>query len=431
MQNIGYIIKSERIRQNMKQKVLSKDICSTSYLSKIESEQKSPSQEVLDALIERLQINLNDFTSENEKQFVSKLYESYKSIVLTRNEQSAKEKLNYYMTKDFGFEDVTNFYFYNLYLFRLFLVSKQPLVDIEYFLKAFYAMEENLNDQQRFLYNLNANIYYCRKSDYLKALPFLESSINLLQKIQLEDWEKADYYYALALNYYSLNQNLNALEYAKMASDIYERSGYYACSVDCKILLAAAYSQNGHYSSAEKILLDASIFCNMYQLQQFEGLLSQNIGFIYALQGDAKKAISYYKKSYKTKTEPLSVLITIHSIIKEYSKLKQVDDVQKWCEKGLSLIRDNEPLDKTTAYLYHFEIFKMMHYLSPFDEKRIALAIDYFQQMNDTKNVQKYSILLGNLLFERNNYKKAAIYFQKSTEAMYQLNYINTWEDLT
>lgn len=431
MQNIGRIIKSERIKQNMKQKVLAEDICSTSYLSKIENGNKSPSPEVLNDLIARLKINLNYFSQENEEQIMDNLYENYKSIVLTRNEQAAKDKVNHYMNFEIRFDEPKNFYYYNLYLFRLFLVSKQPLDEIEHFLTAFYAMEENLDERQSFIYNVNANIYHFRKSNYIKALSYLESSINLLPNIQLEDWERADYYYILALNYYSLNQNLNALNYAKKSSAIYESLGYFARSVDCKTLIAATYIQNGHYASAEQILEDTSLFCHQHQLHQFESLLSQNMGFIFALQGHAKKAITFYKKSYNAKTEPLSILITIHSIIKEYSKLNQEDYVRKWCEKGLDLIKENELTDTTTTYLYHFEIFKMKHQLIPFDEKLIANAIDHFQQINDIKNVQKYAILLGNLLYDHHEYKKAASYFQRSTEAMYQLKYINKWEDLT
>ncbi|MGE7624659.1 helix-turn-helix domain-containing protein [Viridibacillus sp. NPDC096237] len=431
MQNIGQIIKSERIKQNMKQKVLAENICSTSYLSKIESGNKIPSTEVLDDLITRLQIDLNHFTQENEDQIMANLYEDYKSIVLTRNELAAKDKVNHYMNLEIKFDEQKNFYYYNLYLFRLFLVSKQPLKEIEHFLTAFYAMEENLDERQSYIYNVNANIYHYRKSNYIKALSYLESSINLLPNIQLEDWEKADYYYILALNYYSLNQNLNALNYAKKSSAIYESLGYFSRSVDCKTLIVATFIQNGHYASAKQILKDTSLFCHKHQLRQFEGLLSQNMGFIYALQGHAKKAISYYKKSYKTKTNLISILITIHSIIKEYSKLNQKDCVLKWCEKGLNLIKEHELADNAATYLYHFEIFKMKHQLIPFDEKLIANAIDHFQQINDIKNVQKYAILLGNLLYDHHEYKKAVTYFQKSTEAMYQIKYINAWEDLT
>ncbi|MGL6031822.1 MAG: helix-turn-helix domain-containing protein [Kurthia gibsonii] len=55
---IGHIIRKERLNQNMKQSYLAKDICSPSYLSKIENNSTQPSRDsdynissVIDTLI--------------------------------------------------------------------------------------------------------------------------------------------------------------------------------------------------------------------------------------------------------------------------------------------------------------------------------------------------------------------------------------------
>lgn len=63
----------------------------------------------MNGLIERLQLDLNYFSEENEEQIMDNLYENYKSIVLTRNEQAAKEKVNHYMNFEIRFDEPKTF----------------------------------------------------------------------------------------------------------------------------------------------------------------------------------------------------------------------------------------------------------------------------------------------------------------------------------
>lgn len=67
---IGHIIRKERLNQNMKQSYLAKDICSPSYLSKIENNSTQPSEEVLELLLDKLGIEdlINIKESDESKQ---------------------------------------------------------------------------------------------------------------------------------------------------------------------------------------------------------------------------------------------------------------------------------------------------------------------------------------------------------------------------
>ncbi|NLB91017.1 MAG: helix-turn-helix transcriptional regulator, partial [Clostridiales bacterium] len=53
---LGSVIKYERLKQNMKQEVLCKNICSVSYMSKIESDTALPSEEITVLLFRKLGI---------------------------------------------------------------------------------------------------------------------------------------------------------------------------------------------------------------------------------------------------------------------------------------------------------------------------------------------------------------------------------------
>ena len=58
---VGHLIRAERIRQEMKQVVLAKGICTPSYLSKIERNLIVPSEDIVTLLFNRLGIDVDKY----------------------------------------------------------------------------------------------------------------------------------------------------------------------------------------------------------------------------------------------------------------------------------------------------------------------------------------------------------------------------------
>lgn len=431
MQNIGNIIRSERIKQHITQKALAENICSTSYLSKIESGKQIPQDEVKNALLNRLHINLDNYIDVDEEQFMKDSYIVLKKVLLTNDSSEIKKTIQHYKSMNLEFNNVSNFYTFNLRLLRLFLMSDEPLEKMSAFLDAFSTVEENLDCRQKFFYYTNCYLYYSHSKKYKTGLAFLEKAGSLMSEIQLDKWEKAEYYYMLSSVYHKLYRTLNAIEYAHQAMKLFTELDYHQQIVNCYIRLGLSYIQNGHYQYALEIFDNCYNVCSQYDLKENYGKIFQNLGFIYALEGDSRGAISYYRKSLAVKKNPLRILITIHSMVKEYSKLNSTTSVQTWCQKGLQLIEDHHLEKDAKDYVYHFNIYKMIHHLSDFDEKLIEDAIDFFQQTQNFKNYYKYSILLGNLLCKNGDYKKATEYYQKATQSIYAMKNIKVWEDLS
>lgn len=97
--NYGNLIRVERLRKNMKQSVLARGICSISYLSKIENNQTSASEEVLELLFERLEIEVplyHDFSYQSEK-VIKEIREILKEAILTRKDRDKQEQVKKYM----------------------------------------------------------------------------------------------------------------------------------------------------------------------------------------------------------------------------------------------------------------------------------------------------------------------------------------------
>lgn len=430
MQNIGNIIKIERLKQHITQKVLAQDICSTSYLSKIESGKQIPQDEVKNALLNRLQVNLEHYLNVDEEQFMKESYQIIQNALMTSDPLQIKKTLNYYRSMNLEFSSVENFYTFNLRLLRMFLLAKEPLEKIDPLLKAFSAVEENLTDRQKFFYYGNCFLYYYRFHQYQIGLSFLEKASLFVSKIQLSKIEKAEYYYMLSSAHHKLYRTLSAIEYAQQALELFTELEYPQQIVNCSIRLGLSHIQNGHYHCSLEIFHDCYHICEKYNLKNNYSIIFQNLGYSYALEGNSKEAISYYRKSLAIKKDPVRNLMNIYSIVKEYSKLKNAKNVEIWCRKGLELIEKHHIEEEVKEYIYHFQIYQITHQQNHFDERLLISAINFFDQNQDYPNVYKYTILLGSLLCEREEYQKATHYYQKANKAMYAMKKITTWEDL-
>ncbi len=138
MENIGTIIKSERIKRHITQKALAENICSTSYLSKIESGKQIPQDEVINALINRLQINLEQYIHVDEEQFMRESYNEIHCAILKNDSCEMKKTIDHYLSMNLEFKKIENFYSFNLRLFHLYLLADAPLSEIDTFRDAFY-----------------------------------------------------------------------------------------------------------------------------------------------------------------------------------------------------------------------------------------------------------------------------------------------------
>ncbi len=218
----------------------------------------------------------------------------------------------------------------------------------------FTTVEEKLNDSQKFVYYINCYLYCKRQKKYQDGLSYLDKASLLLPKVQLMKDEKARYYSMLSTVYYKLHRTLNAIKYARLALKLFTELEQPQQMVDCTIQLSLSYIQNGHYSSALEILDECYQVCSKYNLAENYGAIYQNIGYIYACEGDSRGAISYYRKSLAIETEPLRILITIHSLVKEFSKLKRTTCIEIWCDKGLRLIEDSHLQQEAIELLLSF-----------------------------------------------------------------------------
>lgn len=429
MNNIGLLIKLSRIQQNMKQVTLAKGICSTSYLSKIENNQTVPSEDVLQLLLERLHLDYEDLSTEQEVKFLSDLYALYKEAIIERNKEEIVKHLAYYTERNFLFKDEQNFYTYKLYLLRLYLIT-DPSGDLcQSLIIALSQMEDNFDKKQTFLFNLNKGLYYYLEKDFSTSLQSFEVSLSLITNFHLEDWELADFYYTISVSYLSHNYILNTIEYATKSLNIYKDILVFSRAIDCYLVIGIANNRNSNFKNAEESFLLAKKLIKDLKLYKHNSIVNHNLGSLFAIQGQSEKAIEYYKESLKNSEDTYDYLLTVLSIIIEYSKLNKVEELLVWCEKGISLVTSESSPDYQ-SFLYHFQIYQHLNNHDSEIEMILINSIKHFELIKEYNYAYKYSIVLGDYYAKNRKYKNSVIYLQKANSFLYLIKNINHWEDL-
>ena len=435
MSSIGLIIKQERLNQNIKQTVLANGICSTSYLSKIENNSTIPSEEVIQPLLKRLDLMLEEMPLDHENQMIDDLYGLYKNAILTRNKETVRESLQPYTTRKFNFSELKNFYSYNLYMFRLMLITKEDIHQIYPIYQVLIKMEDDFDDKQRFLLNLNLGIYNYLIGEYYTALDKLEYALKMVNHSSFEEWELADFHNVISLSYFKCNEYFNAINHSSKSLKYYMDNLLFERAIDSYIVTGMAYKNMKNYHEAEKNYNLAKKLAMDYKLTQYKGMLYQNLGSLQAIQENHEKAIEYYTLSLANKEGSHQVegyMITTLSIIKEYSKHNDHLRVLSWCEAGLNKMDEANEQQRMTIrpYIHHLHIYKALHSDSEEFEAIVKKGINYFEKVHDDRHTQKYSILLADYYYKNSRFKAANLYYQKANDILFRKKSITKWEDL-
>jgi tetratricopeptide (TPR) repeat protein len=261
------------------------------------------------------------------------------------------------------------------------------------------------------------------------ALNHFEIALEIEMNIHLEEWELADFYHSISMSYLSNNHLLNTIEYSTKSLNYYKDNLIFARAIDCYIVTGVAQMMTSKYKSAEESYLLSKKLAKDLKLSEYEGMISQNLGALYAQKGDPAKAIEYYIESLNSWKGTDGNLVSIFSVIKEFSKLQNTNNVIEWCDKGLALI-EQESVKEHLSYYYHYNIYKVMKELDLSSEQILLSAIQHFETVKDFRYANKYSILLGNLYSANRKYKNSALTYQKAIQFQYQLKSINTLEEL-
>lgn len=429
MNNFGHVIKLERIRRNMKQITLAQGICTPSYLSKIENNSIVPSQEVVDLLLNRLELSITQNENLDDESYLSHIREIYFNAIMNKDRELVAQQLKEINNERYLFSDSTNYYTYQLMVLRLTLIAQDIQNDTSELIMALSELSSNFNNYQMFLFHSNVGSYYSFMLDFNSTLQAYEKAIEYSKRINIEKWEEADFQYLLGHCYLTQQRWVISIEYIQQSLEFFKSGFYNSRVVECYLLLAIAKDESYQHEESHQNLLLAQKIAFQLNLKEHFPYITQNLGNTASVRGHSEKAIDYFLESIAVREYDEEKLPTIYSLVKEYSKLKNPNEIIKWAEHGLSIISENQNLGNQ-IYEHHLKVYLSKETDPNLFEKVTIEAFNFFKEIKDYRHAQKYSLLLGNFYQEKNKYKNAAKYFSYSNENMFKKQKISYWEDL-
>lgn len=429
---IGHLIRAERVRQDMKQIVLAKGICTPSYLSKIERNQIEPSEDIMLLLMERLSMDpgkLQENDEETELEFENLLIKTYKLVITSRNLELTAEKLNYLEQNSPLFENDSLYNSYLLVTLRFRIILRFDTDQLENEIEVLNHSADNFDAYQLYLFQINKALFYYSIGNRKKAIHYFETILSKLDKLPLNEWEKAEFNYTIAVIYAADDHIFTSTEYIKNALVYFRENLMMNRVLDCYILIGITHKRSEQFQDSLDAYSKAMQICEEFNLHSEKGIIYHNIGTLNGMMGNSKQAIHFYEKSIESKKVEGEKLITILCLIVEYSKMDNKSLVIQWANKGINLFHQLDD-ELHRSYFHHYSLYKSLHSEEGLSKEVVESAIDYFKQLQDFRYIQKYCILLAEWYYNNRKYKLSSIYYQEANRYGYIYRKLDKWEDL-
>lgn len=407
--DIGSIIKLQRTKRNMTQEELSEGIVSISYLSKIENKKTKATPEIIQLLCNRLEIELTD---KLDVKIEEKCQEWYGMLFDHCDKQEMTARFNELeKMMDRSINDQT--LMFEIHKIRYFCILRDLRKALQK-INELHEMAVSFNSTHKYYWYKFKGTYYSHKEDHQQAMQYYllaEETINLAS---ITNKEVADLRYVKAVTHSHLWEDIEAIEYARQAMEVFQRDYNFVRCAQCHILLGIAYQKIDKADIAIKNYNLALHLGEIHNTEDVIHLAHYNIGYLYSMMGRSKKAIKHYLEAIqnnnlneKIKLESLTRLIQELYIIGEYEKaskyLKQTTDFLK-----------NEYYNYKELYKYIVEIYT--HLLSGETKKFQSLLADelipYLKQKKDYYHLLFYAKMLATHLEKMGKYKASVQYYK-------------------
>lgn len=415
--NYGNLIRVERLRKNMKQSVLARGICSISYLSKIENNQTSASEEVLELLFERLEIEVplyHDFSYQSEK-VIKEIREILKEAILTRKDRDKQEQVKKYMNHPTVKQSKS---VYMTLMVTLARFGVMPGGDSKYVTEVGW-IEDQLSTDDRIRYYTVKALQYFQENEKELSYKLIEEVTNKLPHSGIPDWEAADIRYITGALYFRFTDNIQALENLQASLKYFQENFCLERMIECHMLIGLTYKRRKRYADALSYNQKALKVANATDLRNYYGMLYNNIGEIYSLLGEQDKALTYFMESFEYKVDIRSKLFSVLSLVEVNAKQENEQGVLDWLETGHELMQQHEAVEE---FNQHFNIY-WNHFKDKNSQKlmeSLKSAVTYFEDHDEYVYAKKYALWLAKELRENGKYKQATDYYEKVISIMSQ-----------
>ncbi len=419
---IGSFIKLERTKRNMTQGELSEGIVSLSYLSKIENKKTKASPEIIQLLCDRLGIEVMDGTDlqieEKCNEWYDMLFDRYDKQVMIAKYEELQQLMN---------RSINNHtLMFEIHQIRYYCVLRDLGKALQK-MNEIHNMADSFNYEESYYWHKFKGNYYTFKEEYDKAIRSYKLAEEQIRLANIDEQEIADLNYALSIAHNNLWEDLEAIDYAKLAMEVFQRNYNFIRCAQCHILLGISYQR---IKKPERALKHYNLAMHLGELNKSQDIIyltHYNLGYFHSVVGNSEEAIKHYliaieekNLEYKTKLETFTRLIQELYTIGDYEKakacLQQAKEILELAKCKYDKFYNNfyDYIIQVYTYLLNGDVRKFRSILA--DD-----FIPYLTQQEDYGNLVFYAELLAVQLEKMGKYKESVQYYKVANRSYNKL----------
>ncbi|WP_175991433.1 helix-turn-helix transcriptional regulator [Bacillus sp. Marseille-Q1617] len=407
--NIGSKIRFHRQKRNLTQEELSKGIISVSYLSKLENNQVTPSDDIIGLLCERLGVS----SLQSDGQELNQLLEKWNHSLLWKNLQEAESYHEQIKTQLEDTDNLTPQLYYQILCIRFELIHSK-LDQARNHIIHIHNHYRELSDTLRFYYHKYKGNYYYLLQQYEKARTELkEAETYYVLGSVVNEEERADLYYLFSLVLTRLNVYRLAIYYGEKSLSIFQGVYFQKRCAEVHLLLGICYRRIRYSEEALKHYEWANFISSSINYNSLSSMVEQNLGYLKSVMNKSEEAILHYSRSIELKESDMEgKLNSILALVKEYFKLNQFNQVRYWLPKGLELCSRDVFPDK--YYQLSYYDYALNDFANGFEYFMKEHTLPYFKENGELLLYAEYSKFLGQYYQGIRKYKNAAFHLKEA-----------------
>ncbi|MFT2194230.1 tetratricopeptide repeat protein [Bacillus subtilis] len=289
------------------------------------------------------------------------------------------------------------------------LAGKEPTLSDEERIKT--------DDMLRFYFFLFKGMFESSRNNYSQALSLFRMAEKQLDKVY-DEIEKAEFHYKLGSLYYFTKTTLLSYHHLSQAKDIYKgHGGYDKQVINCDMLLALNYIDDGRLETAEDMLKDCVEKLKKSGDNHLLALAYYDLGFLKIQEDKHCEAIQFFDTAFKTdnlkENAPVSYLQCVYESARSNYKTGETTKALEWVDEG---IKFSEQI-KNTNFSLKFSILHMC-YTSPQESlEQVKANIDKLEARQAYVDIEALAVDVANVYSSLNNYKESTYFLEKAIKS--------------
>lgn len=385
-------LKYNRLRRGYSQEALSHGICSKSHLSYFENGKKTLRQEVIEALLKKMDINeITEISS------IGRLRQKFRTMYLmieTFNYEEATKIFEEICSMEEVIEGSPYNMEYRIYqlIYRSF-VNNESYDDLEEDNNMIMKVYKTLREDLQHLYLFVASRILYRRSNESKYIKLLEE----VRSKKETPWVNFQLGKALAYN----NREVEGLYYLEKALNSYEKRGYYINAMWCHNFIGYCYAFLKDYKKAEKHLKTALNAAEFFGMQISCWHVYINLSYLH-----------YYSRNYDLckkycllaiEANPDDPVLAAYNYAEVCYRLGETKEV----EQTFAKYRREAYEDNRFYPLLNYFYYKVYHFEDDIFYEKCKEIIDYYVKINHHKTTKDVRLGLIQHLEQKRKYKEA------------------------